>query len=87
MTTIVQCGIAKFIGLPDTPDLDNFETMWRKRIAHVDYNPITLLCCLFSSPDDAIRLHERLKLSSYERDLAFFVAKFKDETKDCNELM
>lgn len=83
----MKCGISKYIGLPETPDLDNFETMWKNKIANVDYNPITLLCGLLYTPDDAICLHERLKLSSYERDLAFFIAKNKDETKNSNELM
>lgn len=87
MTTIVKCGIAKYIGLPEVTNLEAFQQIWNNRIKDVEYNPITLLCALFNTPEDALKLHERLKLSAYERDLAYFIAHCKDDTKDYNELM
>lgn len=87
MTTIVKCGISKYIGLPESPDLDAFERMCTKKILDVSYDPITFLCALLQTPDDAINLYERLKFSAYERDMAFFIMKNNEDTKDSNELM
>lgn len=87
MMTIVKCGIAKYIGLPENPNVEKFEQMWKNKINDVDYNPITLLCGFLHNSDEAVQLHEKLKLSAYDRDLAYFITKFMDETKDSDKLM
>lgn len=87
MTQIVKCGIAPYIGLPDAANLSAFQKIWNNRITDTVYSPMTLLCGLLSTPEEAFALHERLKLSAYDRDLAYFISKCKDETKDFNELM
>lgn len=87
MTTLVKCGIAQYIGLPDVINLGGFQQIWNNRVPDVEYNPITLLCGLLHTPEDALKMHERLKLSAYERDLAYFITQCKDSTKDYDELM
>lgn len=87
MTTLVKCEIAKYIGLPEVTNLDAFQAVWNNRISGVEYNPITLLCGILNNNDDALKLHERLKLSAFERDLAYFITHCRDDTKDYNELM
>lgn len=87
MTQIVKCGIAPYIGLPDVANLGEFQQIWKNRIPNVQYNPITLLCGLLHTPEDALVLYEKLKPSAYERDLAYFIARCKDDTKNFNELM
>ncbi len=87
MTTLVECGISQFIGLPQKANIENFHRMWNNRIKNLEYHPITLLCGLVFTSDDAFKLHERLKFSAYERDMAFFLSQCKDETKDFHELM
>lgn len=87
MTQIVKCGIAPYIGLPDVANLGEFQQIWKNKIPNVSYQPVTLLCGLLHTSEDALALHERLKLSAYDRDLAFFISRCKNETKDFNELM
>jgi tRNA nucleotidyltransferase (CCA-adding enzyme) len=87
MTQIVKCGIAPYIGLPDEANLVGFQKIWNNRIENVDYHPVTLLCGLLHTPEDALALHDRLKLSAYDRDLAYFLARCKEDTKEFHELM
>lgn len=83
----MKCGIGKFIGLPEEPNLEDFERMWKNRRPDIPIDAMTLLSGLLDTPDDAIRLQERLKLSAYERDFVYFITKWKNEVRDSNELM
>ncbi|KAK9886636.1 hypothetical protein WA026_017558 [Henosepilachna vigintioctopunctata] len=72
MVTIIECGIAQYIGLPVNPSVEELKTVWT-RSGHLELNAITLLSTLLSTVDDVAKLHTRLKLSAFERDLAFFI--------------
>lgn len=48
------------------------EKVW-KQSGHLKMNAITLLSSLLRSEDDVVALNNRLKLSAYERELAFFI--------------
>jgi tRNA nucleotidyltransferase (CCA-adding enzyme) len=76
------------LGLPEFPNTERFHETWNfVKENSLEYNPITLLSSLLNTLEDALTLHERLKLSAYERDLLYFVTKYKDEAKDIDTLM
>lgn len=68
---LLEQGAARFIGLPESPNIKEFG-----RVSSTGLNPqpITMLVALLHTPEDALQMHERLKLSAAERDLAFFLA-------------
>jgi hypothetical protein len=61
--------------------------LWKNRSTEIDYHPITLLSSLLHTPEDAFRLHERLRFSAFERDLSYFISQKKVDMKDVDELM
>jgi hypothetical protein len=57
------------------------------KIPNVEYNPMTLISALLYTPEDALKLHERLKLSAYERDLMYFIMKSRESGQDFDKLL
>lgn len=76
-----------FLGLPAKPNTEKFQKLWKNRAPDNEYQPITLLTSLLFTPEDGLRLHERLKLSAYERDLVYFITQKMDESEDFDKLM
>jgi tRNA nucleotidyltransferase (CCA-adding enzyme) len=84
---MVDCGLSRYIGLPEKPDVVEFERVCRaNEAAKNKCNAITLLSGLLTCPEDALRMHERLKLSAFERDLAFYITQNRKICKDFNTL-
>ncbi|XP_037949379.1 CCA tRNA nucleotidyltransferase 1, mitochondrial [Teleopsis dalmanni] len=71
---MINCGVIAHCGLPLNPNVVEFQRLCRdlKGFSTPHY-PILYLISLLHTHEDAISLHERLKLSAYERDLAFFI--------------
>ncbi|KAH8310635.1 hypothetical protein KR044_002319, partial [Drosophila immigrans] len=69
-----NCGLTAHCGLPAEPNLGEFKRLCSD-LTHFEqpHYPILYLIALLHSCDDAIKLHERLKLSAHERDLALFI--------------
>ncbi|VEN59329.1 unnamed protein product [Callosobruchus maculatus] len=86
MKTIVKCGIAPYIGLPEDPDTKELEKVWRQS-GHNNLNAITLLSSLLYTQEDVVALNARLKLSAFERDLAMFVVQHRNPKLHSNPLM
>lgn len=59
-------------GIPENPNIEEFNVVW-KRSGHLKLNAITLLTSLIKTQEEAMVLHDRLKFSAFERDLALFV--------------
>lgn len=76
---MINCGLAVHCGLPSEPNVAEFQ---RLCLALNDFEkphyPILLLISLLNSVEDAMKLHERLKLSTFERDLALFITQQRD---------
>ncbi|XP_011860796.1 PREDICTED: CCA tRNA nucleotidyltransferase 1, mitochondrial isoform X2 [Vollenhovia emeryi] len=71
---LLECGAARHIGLPEEPDVENFRNVCeRARSNNVALKPISLIVSMLRDQRDVIKLYERLKLSRYDRDLAFFL--------------
>lgn len=84
MLNLLEQGGGKFIGLPENPQVQEFQ---RISSTGQQLNPITLLVGLLSTPEDAIKLHERLKLSAFERDLAFFLAQNRESMREETDIL
>ena len=77
---MIQLGLGPYIGLPENLLTKNFDNCWqaKKNTLH----PITLLVSLLKNQDDMMKLHLRLKLSAYERDMGLFLLEHRDEPTD-----
>lgn len=81
---LVEQGAAPYIGLSAEPSTKEFV---RVTSTGLNPQPITMLVALLNTPEDAIKLHERLRLSSMERDLAFFIAQNREAMKQETDLL
>jgi tRNA nucleotidyltransferase (CCA-adding enzyme) len=86
MLTILECGLGKYIGLPDDCKAEEFKRLMAQKIEGVDYHPNTMLAAFLNEPDDAMNMHDRLKFSAFERDLGYFITQNRDSTKDWDSL-
>ncbi|KAK4884798.1 hypothetical protein RN001_001069 [Aquatica leii] len=75
--TIMEMGIAPYIGLPSNPNTEELQRVWNKS-KNNKLQAITLLSTLLKTQNDVLVLHSRLKLSAYERDLASFVVEHRE---------
>lgn len=73
-------------GLHEKPNLDEFRRVCDDN-KDVAANPITLLTGLLHSEQDAFNLHQRLKLSAFERDLAKYLTLNRESTRGITELL
>lgn len=76
-----------YSGLPEHPNTEEFQKLWKNRSMEIEYHPMTLMSSLLYTPEDALTLHERLKFSAYERDLTYFISQKKNDTKNVDDLM
>jgi tRNA nucleotidyltransferase (CCA-adding enzyme) len=84
---MVECDISQYIGLPAKPSVVEFQRVCKSNENAQDKcNPITLLSALLAVNEDAIKLHERLKLSAFERDLAYYITQNREISKEFNTL-
>lgn len=83
---MVDLGLNPFVGLPENPNLDELRTLW-SRSGHHKMNAITLISSLLKTPDEAAALHNRLKLSAFERDLAQFIVQHRGTIIGANPLL
>lgn len=75
-------------GLPENFNFDEFHKVTQKSI--FEKHPllaISYLCTFLHELEDVQQLHQRLKLSVYERDLAIFLVLHKEETRNIDDLL
>lgn len=71
---LLECGASEHIGLPKDPDVDNFRIVFRRALSNrITLKPISLIVSMLKNMRQVLKLHERLKLSNSDRDLAFFL--------------
>ncbi|KOX75956.1 CCA tRNA nucleotidyltransferase 1, mitochondrial [Melipona quadrifasciata] len=74
---ILECGIARFVGLPINPNIEKFEVICNiSKKNNISLQPITFLAVMLRNENEVFKLHRRLKLSAYDRDLALFLISF-----------
>lgn len=84
MLNLLKQGAAQYIGLPAESSLEEFQ---RVTSTGLNPHPITMLVALLNTPEDAIKLHERLRLSAMERDLAFFIAQNREAMRSETDIL
>lgn len=77
MIKILELGLSPYIGLSDKSNINELIALW-KRSKHLKMNAITLLSSLLNNQYDVVVLNNRLKLSAFERDLAFFLVEHRE---------
>lgn len=88
ITSLLKTGAAKHIGLPSSPNTEDF-----LRLQNIlsespsSLHPITLFSALLNNTAEAISLNERLKFSVFERNLTYFLVQNRELTKDENSLL
>lgn len=82
---MLECGVAKYIGLPENPDIKNFEIVYdASRRNNFSLQQISLFAVMLKNEGEVLKLHNRLKLSAYERDLALFLVRYWED-KPCED--
>jgi len=82
---LLECGSSRYIGLPEEPDIENFRKIYeRAHSNNVTLKPISLIISMLKDEYEVIKLHERLKLSNSDRDLAIFLVQHR-ECKPCEK--
>ncbi|XP_073827719.1 CCA tRNA nucleotidyltransferase 1, mitochondrial [Musca autumnalis] len=77
---MIKCGLAPHCGLPNEPNVEEFKRLSKAlKDFEKPYRPILLMIALLNTVEDAMKLHERLKLSAFERDLALFITQNRDK--------
>ncbi|CAB3245707.1 unnamed protein product [Arctia plantaginis] len=72
LKTMLNVGVGKYIGLPSSPNIDELDRLL-KRGEHLNLHPMSYLAALLLDLDDVTLLHNRLKFSGYDRDMAYFL--------------
>jgi tRNA nucleotidyltransferase (CCA-adding enzyme) len=75
---MVELGVYQHVGLPNSPNMNEFNTVW-ERLKDLQPHPITLLATLLNGEDQMMSLHSRLKVSAFERDLGLFLVTYRDQ--------
>lgn len=82
---LLECGAGKYIGLPEQPDVKNLRNVYqRAQSNNVTLKPMSLIVSMLKDEYEVIKLHERLKLSNSDRDLALFLVQHR-EYKPCEK--
>uniref|UniRef100_A0A1L8DRX1 Putative trna nucleotidyltransferase/polya polymerase n=1 Tax=Nyssomyia neivai TaxID=330878 RepID=A0A1L8DRX1_9DIPT len=85
---MLKCGLAKYIGLPEVPNVEEFERVCEaQKNFENPANSAAILSSLLWTPEDAVKLNERLKMSAFERDLIFYITQNREQTRNINEIV
>lgn len=77
---MLECGVGKYIGLPDNPNIENFKLQCNNaKIKGIKLHPVTMVSSLLHNEDDVFKLHDRLHWSAYNRELAIFMIVHREE--------
>ena len=68
---MIELGLAKHIGLPSEPNIQQFLAFWKEKKNTVHY--VTLLVQLLSTEEEMANSFKRLRMSGFERDLGYFI--------------
>ncbi|XP_032676435.1 CCA tRNA nucleotidyltransferase 1, mitochondrial isoform X2 [Odontomachus brunneus] len=76
---MLECGSGKYIGLPEKPDVDNFQIVCRRALSNnVALKPISMIVSMLKDQQEVMNVHSRLKLSNSDRDLALFLVQHRE---------
>lgn len=79
VVTMLKVGIGPHIGLPEEPNIRDFEEIYH-RTYKIKTHPVTRLIALVSNEKEFLKLNSRLKMSAFERDMGLFILQYRNET-------
>ncbi|XP_026760603.2 CCA tRNA nucleotidyltransferase 1, mitochondrial isoform X2 [Galleria mellonella] len=86
LKTMIGVGVAKYIGLPENPNLEELDKVL-KRAEHMKLHPMSYVAALLRNVDEVTVLHSRLKFSSYDRDLTYFLVVHREDKVSTRPLL
>ncbi|CAH0594295.1 unnamed protein product [Chrysodeixis includens] len=78
LKTMIDADVGKYMGLPSNPNIEELGRVM-KRAEHLNLHPMSYLAALLTDLDQVTDLHSRLKFSSYDRDLAYFLVEHRGD--------
>ncbi|TNN15641.1 CCA tRNA nucleotidyltransferase 1 isoform 1 [Schistosoma japonicum] len=75
---MANAGLFVHLGLPENPNFDELDKIWRRDIISISPDPITCLAAIMTSPDEVKKLNERLHLSNLEIAILLYILKKRD---------
>uniref|UniRef100_A0A1A9V8B5 Poly A polymerase head domain-containing protein n=1 Tax=Glossina austeni TaxID=7395 RepID=A0A1A9V8B5_GLOAU len=79
MLEMIECDIPQYCGLIEKANVEEFKRACSAVKGKSNLNPISLAVAMLNNVMEAIKMHERLKLTSFERDLSFFIIQERDK--------
>ncbi|KAJ6644158.1 CCA tRNA nucleotidyltransferase 1, mitochondrial [Pseudolycoriella hygida] len=86
MEAFLSCDGAQYLGLPGLFDMKEFLKVCQTEFHEHPMLGINYLCALINTKKDVRKVHQRLNLSSYERNLAIFIVEYKKLTQSNDDL-
>ena len=77
---MIEIGLGPFMGLPQETLNERFRKFWSTKCQKTHY--MNSLTQLLKNQDDMMKLHARLKMSGYERDMGLFLLQNRDIPAD-----
>ncbi|KAG7297902.1 hypothetical protein JYU34_018657 [Plutella xylostella] len=78
LKTILKAGVGNYIGLPSKPNIEELDKL-QQRSGHLGLHPMSYLAALLRDMDEVTVLHSRLKFSSFDRDLAYYLVEHRGD--------
>lgn len=77
---IIECGCAKYMGLPENLNLEHFdEVCLTAQKNKIKLRPISKAVALLNTDQDVMELFKRLKFPGFDRNLAVFIALHRED--------
>ncbi|KZC06484.1 CCA tRNA nucleotidyltransferase 1, mitochondrial [Dufourea novaeangliae] len=84
---MLECDIARYVGLPENLNIKSFVTTHDAcKKNNVSLLSISYLTVMLKNEEEVLKLHRRLKLSAFERDLALFLVCSREDKLTDNPL-
>lgn len=78
LKTILSLDLGPYIGLPDRPNIDEFDKIMNQS-KDLKLQPISKLVALLKDSEDMKKLNNRLKFSAYDRELGLYLIQHRNE--------
>lgn len=75
---MLSTGMGPFIGLPEEPNIAELQALI-DRTGDTRLNPVAYLAAVLNNSTEAVSLNNRLRMSSFERELALFIVENREE--------
>ncbi|XP_052868450.1 CCA tRNA nucleotidyltransferase 1, mitochondrial [Anopheles cruzii] len=86
--TMIKCGLAPHCGLPESANVEQFvRVSERVRSINGKMQPMTVASALLHTPEDAVQLNSRLRLTVFERELSYFITQNRDEAATIEDIL